>query len=401
VTDSVTDPAVVVVGAGPAGSAVAIRLARAGHRVTLLDRARFPRPKACGECLNPGAVAALDRLDVAGAVRALEPATLTGWDLAGTGARLFPASFPPGVGVGWGVAREALDHVLVRAARAAGAEVREGVRVRDVHTGTAAAGPVVVLADAPPIHPRLVVGADGLRSVVARSMGATSRPGRRKASLSLHVAGVRDLPRERGRLVLGGNLTVGLAPLDARGARWTLTVVVPSERAARLPRDPRGMLALASERVPALAGARPAGPLLGSGPFDWPTAPVVGDGVLLVGDAAGYYDPLTGQGIFRALRSAELAATVLDAALRSGRTSAEGLGSYAVSLRRAFRDGRRIQRVIEALRRRPRTLDASLDWLHRRGALDSLVAVLGDARPATSLLAPSFLVGLLGWPGSL
>jgi menaquinone-9 beta-reductase len=384
---------IVVVGAGPAGSATALLLARAGHPVTLVDRARFPRRKACGECLNPGAVATLRRLGLADRIEALRPATLTGWDLIAPSGRTYHASFPADAGVAWGLDRGALDWTLLRAAREAGARVMEGTRVVGVRSNAGA--PSLTLANGGSLCPRLVVGADGLRSVVARATGAATRGGMRKASLSIHVTGIRDLTPDRGRLAFGGPVTLGLAPLDPEGRRWTLTVVVPSAHASELPRDGGRLVRFAAARLPALAGAEAIGPPLGSGPFDWPTAPLVQDGILLVGDAAGYYDPLTGQGLYRALRAAELAAPVVARALRDGRTSSRALGSYASSVRAAFRGGRRLQRAVETLRRRPRLLSAGLALADRGQGLDTLIAVLGDARPVRSLLRPSFLVGFL------
>jgi flavin-dependent dehydrogenase len=378
-------PDVVVVGAGPAGSVSALLLARSGQAVLVLDRARFPRTKACGECLNPGAVRVLERLGLADEIRGLTPARLAGWDLVAPSGRVFAATFPGSRRTAWGLDRKRFDAALLAAARAAGARVRTGVRVVAVDpagaadaTGQADAGPTVHLHGGDVLRPRWVVGADGLHSVVARSLSVTGPVGIRKASLSLHLEGVRGLSPTRGRMALGGPLTVGLAPLDPDGARWTLSVVVASRDARLLPRTPRRLISLAATRVAEVRDALPAGPLLGSGPFDRPTSAVGGGRVVLVGDAAGYFDPLTGQGLYRAMRSAELAAAALTDTLRGGRTSRDTLGSYGKSLRRAFRSGRLLQHGIERLRTHPRLLEGCLRWLDRARLLDRTVAVLGD-----------------------
>jgi flavin-dependent dehydrogenase len=133
-----------------------------------------------------------------------------------------------------------------------------------------------------------------------------------------------------------------------------------------------------------------------SGPFDWPSTPVPAHGVVLVGDAAGYYDPLTGQGIGRALMSAELAAPVVDTALRRGRTDGEALEPYARLFRRRFRPGRRVQRVVEAVVSRSWLRDPVVERLGRAPALlDALLRVTGDARPVRSLLRPRHLASVL------
>src|SRR3990172_4944686 len=128
----------VIVGAGPAGSALAIRLARAGHAVLLLDRARFPRDKPCSEYLSPGTVGALDELGVLDRVLDARPARLTGMRVAGPdgtvmeGRYVSSHAYPPPVPFALSLPRRTLDQILRDAAGAAGAEVREGVAVEEL-----------------------------------------------------------------------------------------------------------------------------------------------------------------------------------------------------------------------------------------------------------------------------
>jgi flavin-dependent dehydrogenase len=384
---------VLVVGGGPAGSTTARLLALQGWKVRLLDRSHFPRPKPCGECLNPGAVAALARLGVLDDVLALEPASLGGW-VIGTppgGSARFAARplavargrFPPGHS-GLSIDRARLDHALLAAAQRAGVEVEEGRRVR---TGDP------VLTTAP-----VVVGADGLRSVVGRAARAYRRaPRLRKLSITVHVEGVALDPRE-GCIRLDALGTVGLAPLDPRGARWNATVVVDARGHGRAVAGDPGGFALARV-VEVLAPApRPravAGPWT-SGPFDWPGRRAVMDGVVLVGDAAGYFDPLTGQGIFRALRSAELAADAIDTALRAGRAFRRDLDSYERALRRELSAPLRVQRGVEAVISRGPLRRGAIRLLGRRPRpMNTLIAVTGDLESPRALLRPALWADLL------
>lgn len=395
-----TDADVMVVGGGPAGSTAARLLALAGWRVTLLDRARFPRPKACGECLNPGAVAALARLGVLDRVLALAPAWLSGWSVESRG-RAAIGSFPNGRG-GLAVSRARLDHALLEAAAAAGVRVREGVKVESVQPPAAGRGPTLGIRDGggrrSAVGAAVVVGADGLRSTVARSFDAYRRgPRLRKLSITVHVEGI-DADPCRGRLVLDARGTVGVASLDPDGRRWNATVVVDALAEGRaVAGDPR---AFARARLAgALGGAWRGEPVDGpwtSGPFDWPSRRTVADGVVLIGDAAGYYDPLTGQGIYRALRSAELAVAVIDGALRAGRVSSATLAPYEAVLRRELRAPLRVQRGVEAVVSSAPLRPAALALLGRASrAMDTVIGVTGDMTPARALFHPGVWADLL------
>lgn len=372
---------VLVAGGGPAGSAMATRLAEAGHRVVLVDRAHFPRAKPCGECLSPAAVAALGRLGALHAVLALPHASIAGWTIRPLAGVPFDGLFPanePGIAV----SRALLDQALLDLARSRGVEVRTGVKVVDLlRSGGAVVG---VRTTEGEIRARLVVGADGLRSVVARRLGSIRRaPRLRKLALTAHVTGVADLPRGELRLRRWG--CVGVAAVG--GGITNVTVVVNGADARAVAGGAERYFDEAIAREPALRGARRAGPVLATGPFDAPTRGAVADGALLLGDAAGYYDPFTGQGIYRALRGAELAAPVAIGALRDGEATARALAPYEAARRAAFGPGERLQKVIEGFVSRPALMRPVAALLARRPRLaDALVAVTGDLRPLRSLV---------------
>ncbi len=387
---------VLVVGAGPAGSALATVLAREGHDVMLVDRAVFPRPKPCGEFVNPGALAALGRLGFDSSVAALGPARIGGWTIRSE--RGVPARGRYGSGIfGFGIARTELDDALLRLARGAGARVCEGVNV--LRADRAARGDRWELqardVNGRPLVFRcgFLIGADGLRSRLARQLGAVRR-GRSAAKLSLtcHVSG-RGPDPDTGHLLVEDRLTVGLACTHSSGERWNVTVVVDPERwRERVSRDGLGVVREMLARVPVEWESKPeitAGPWT-SGPFDWRSERIAGPRHLFVGDAAGYYDPLTGQGICRALRSIEIAAPLVLDVVRDPARGWRAARSYGQEVLRDRRGGRRVQHAIESTLHRGWARRSAMARLAAGpDRLGPLLRVTGDVAPARTLVRPA------------
>jgi flavin-dependent dehydrogenase len=393
---------VIVVGGGPAGAATATHLCGRGFHVLVLDREHFPRDKPCGEFINPAGVQALSRLGVLAEVEANWPAAISGWEIHPQGGPSFRASFSPGV-TGLGLPRTALDTLLLDQARGRGAEVWTGVQVLDVLRGASGAVMGVRMRESDgeehEIRARIVVGADGLRSVVVRRLDLLSRaPNLRKVALTAHLRTTRDLSG-LGRFFMHGSMYIGVAEVGA--GLLGVAVVVSGEEVQRVAGQPEEYFDGAIAREPFFAETQRIEPVIATGPFDWPTRCAVHDGAVLVGDAAGYYDPFTGQGIYRALRGAELAAPVIDQVLRNGDVSAAALLPYESAQRRSFAPGVRLQRVIEAVLSRPRAMRAVARALAARPSVaDALLAATGDVAPVGSLLDPRVLLPALLTRGS-
>lgn len=401
-----TNPDVLVVGGGPAGSTVAGLLAGAGRRVLVVDRARFPRPKPCGECLNPGAVEALERLGLLERVQALAPAKLRGWRLRGSGVEA-AAGFGGAV-TAMGIARDVLDAALLEAARDRGADVLEETRVERVEAARRGGSPVVHLCDADggrhTLQPGVVVGADGLRSVVSRSLGLVRRtPRLRKVSLTFHVRrspafGPDDARAGRGNAGEGvldtrDGITLGTAPIRADGTLWNATVVADARRHGRqVATDPEGFFRRVAAHRGLALGEITGGPWA-SGPFDWPLRRCWAPGVVLVGDAAGYYDPFTGQGIYRALRSAELAAEAVARVLEQPSRDWAPLAAYSVTWRRETRPSVWVQRAVEAVLAHAALARPVLRRLRASGGLARVIRVTGDVAAPVTLLNPAVWLG--------
>jgi flavin-dependent dehydrogenase len=123
---------------------------------------------------------------------------------------------------------------------------------------------------------------------------------------------------------------------------------------------------------------------------------LVDDGLMLVGDAAGYYDPFTGEGIYHALESARLAAATAATALNGGAISASALAGYARACRAAFRGKVTIERIIQTAVQMPPLMDHIAGTMGRHPSMaDTIVAVTGDFVPATAVLRPGYLLRLV------
>jgi flavin-dependent dehydrogenase len=287
--------------------------------------------------------------------------------------------------------REALDRILVERAKSLPVNVMERHRVTGlVRDSGHVAGVTAQDEDGREleIRCRLVIGADGRSSVVAASLGLVRAHPLRRMALIQHVAGLQGLG-DRGEIYIDPPDYAILNPV-APGL-VNLGLVVPLAHAApwsgRLETFFRARLKQLRHLAPRLEGMEPAGRLMAMGPLAYRVGePRVG-GVLLAGDAAGFYDPFTGEGIFTALRSAELLAVTAHAALTLGDLSARALSPYARARGREFAAKSRVTRGIQLLIARRGPANFAARALARRPALlGVLMGVIGDFVPPGELV---------------
>ena len=389
---------VVVVGAGPAGAATAILLAERGVEVVVLDRAALPRPKICGEYLSPEAARVLDRLGVLKAVDAAGAVPLAGMRITAPDGTVVVGRYGevrgwrPYRGHAMGVGRQTLDGALVERLRAMPVDLREHARVVDVLLdGRQVVGVRAEQREggALEVRARVVVAADGRASVVAERLGCR-RPHRlRRMALITYVEGLAAGDC-LGEIFVDPPDYAILNPLAPD--RVNLGLVVPLAHAAPWSSRLADFLTARVRQLPhlarRLAGAARVAPIRALGPLAHRVDPPSAGGVVLVGDAAGFYDPFTGEGVFTALRSAELATETVTDALRAGDVSAAVLAGYERARARAFVGKERVTRALQAVIRHRRVANVACRALARRpGLLDALLGVFGDYVPPRALLS--------------
>ena len=391
---------VLISGAGPAGSTAAIRLARMGREVVLVDRCRFPRMKPCGEYYNPEGVRLLQELGVGAALEQAGAQRVEALALSATGQPNLLVPFqglaPAGVPA-LTLGREVLDTLLVEEARRCGVTVWEEALVREPLLEAGTVTGAIVRRDGVDreVRARITLAADGLRSRFARRLGlGLGDGGRQKLGLAARYEARPGIP---SAVVMSADCH-GCCGLAVRGGVANLGMVADLSRARDIGGNPAAFFQRALASFGGLQESVTGAPVSVQtiGPLTWTTRRQHAAGCLLVGDAGGFYDPFTGQGVTFALLTAQLAAEVTGAALDERDVSDRRLAEFTRRRGRMLAPRVTVQRVIQAVIARPALLGHVLERLNRRPACArALVGVIADLQPAYSLLSPGFLGRLL------
>ena len=405
---------VIIVGAGPAGSVLASLLAQRSIESLLLDRATFPREKICGDYLSPGTLRLLDQLNLLGEVQVAGARRLWGMTVTAPDGTTFRAEYPAtsqengAHPFALSIPRAKLDTLLLEQARRWGVKCLEAFRVTDlIWTGGRVRG---VTGIGP--HGResyrgqVVVGADGRGSVVARRLGLhRPHPTLHRMALVAYYEGASEL-RDHGAISVGDGSYCILNPVGD----GLINTSIVMDQTKLLPWKGHleelfdVTLAAFPRTANDLRAARRTGPIRCLGPLAFRASQTSMAGALLIGDAAGFYDPFTGEGVYHALWSANLAAREIAGALTNGGMTPPRLNRFDRGQRKALAVKHRLCAALQAVISRPAAANALARLLRRRQPLaDLLLGVIGDLLPPRALLSiralkpPSAIIRGASW----
>ena len=331
---------VIIAGGGPAGAACASFCAKSGLRVLVLEREVFPREKVCGDCLNPNCWAVLDRLGVRDPVANLIHGRLDRVEFIGINGRSVSIDLPQGRNAQIGVKRSLFDDLLLNLAKESGATVQNSCTVTALRSMSPGLWRVET-SKGETFQAKMIVAADGRNSTVARLLNCAPAPHRDRVALQTHI----PLPRDFGNRIVLQFLPDGYSGQAPTGPdQLNVCLVSTAARIGTLKDWAQRNFDLTKDHA-----WRTVTPLTRA-----PLKPAQ-DSVFFIGDAARVVEPFTGEGIFYALASGELAAGFIARCI-GGDTSA---GREFIKQHRALYHGRLwINRLARAAVLSPRIASA-------------------------------------------
>lgn len=392
---------VIVVGAGPAGCASALFLHQQGLRVLVLDRASFPRDKVCGEFVSPAADNILDELGVLESIQRTDPVRLQGVAISSYGKPELRIDYPPCPGrdhpmTSLSLPRLQLDHLLVRKTMEQGIEIRQqhavddflfennrvaGVQGRDASSRTFQCSASVVV-DAS--------GRSGLSLRRLKLIKPHWGPG--KIALAAHWENIR-FPSDYCYMHVSSPGYTGMAPVGSDSVNVVLVVEDHHVKGQELDTFYQAVVRGNQRRESLLSGARPGERVRSVGSLAYDVRSVPCGGLVLAGDTTGFIDPFTGEGIYLSLRSAQMAAGVIQQAFATGDFSKGFLAQYEQQRQEEFRKKFILSRILQKIIYRRRWCDGVVSLLRRNPQMaQTLVGVIGDYFPADRVVSWRFLL---------
>lgn len=410
----------IIVGAGPSGCSTAIFLSRAGKNVLLVDRAVFPRDKVCGDAVSGKSIGILRELGLLDGISAQPHGVIKGVLLASPDGKMVSVPFPKGAPgmdcAGYTVKRKQTDNVLFEAARhEPNITIMQKFTVEEIVRDDKGAvcgisGNDAMSSEAGQakrtFHSRVVVGADGTASIVARQLGLPSVPPEHTfMGIRGYWKGVQGLGENIELFFIDGVLPgyLWVFPLENDTANVGLGILLSDMKERK--EHPNKILLDALRTYPALA--KRFGPAVQDGPIGAWTIPLgsfkkqnFGDGWIVVGDAAAMVDPFTGEGFGNATTSGKFAAETIVAAIGANTGSAPlpsaSLADYEAKITQALRPGMEQYYNMQKLSRNRFLLNLFIGKAATKPEFRQMVIdMLGSNEAKKQAESPLFLLKLL------
>ena len=393
---------VVVIGGGPAGCAMALDLNRRGYDVALCDQAKFPRDKVCGEFISPGADPILEWLGVLASIEALAPKRLKGVAISSYESAELEIDYPVSTETGLrpsslSVPRYQLDALFLKQVQNAGVKVFEQHKVTDFVFDEGCVAGVHGWDENKTsfsLQAKLVVDAGGRNAVSLRKFNL-KQEGNGKIAFSAHWQGVR-LPDDYCYMHVSRPGYTGISSVGNGRANVVLVVdrsALDGKKAETLYHN---VLMSNCRRCEMLQGAERVEPVRSVESLAFAVKPVPCGGLVLVGDAMGFIDPFTGEGIYLSLRSSQIAGEVIHAGFQNSNFSRKFLSVYNARRQEEFGDKFLLSRVLQWLiYNRPFCNGVMKRLSTNRVLAETLVGVIGDILPAKKVVSMKFLLRLL------
>jgi 2-polyprenyl-6-methoxyphenol hydroxylase-like FAD-dependent oxidoreductase len=386
----------IVIGARCAGSPTAMLLARKGYRVLLVDKATFPSDTMSTHVVHPPGLAALKRWGLLEQLEATGCPPLETYSFDFGPLTIAGAPHPiDGIAHARCPRRTLLDQLLVEAAAAAGAEVRESFTVDEVHaddgvvTGVRGHG-----TGGSPLTERgkVVIGADGKHSLVAKTVEPEAYEGR-PSRLAMYYAYWSDLPTDRFETTIRAENRRGWAAAPTNDGLTVMPFGWPVEEFKTNRGDIEGsffaMLDTAPEFAERVRGAKRESKFIGSAELPGYIRKPFGNGWALIGDAGYHKNPITAMGINDAFRDAELLADALDASFSGRRPYEEAMADYQLTRDRAALPVYEFTDEFAQLQPPPPEMQQLLGAMRsNQEAMDDFVSVQAATLPAPEFFAP-------------
>jgi len=396
---------VIVIGGGPAGSATALFLARSGYSVVLLDQAVFPRDKVCGEFISPAADAILERLGVLASIKALSPVRLSGVAISSYEKAAFAVEYPSLPGstcpmTSLSLPRMVFDRLLIERVKQKGVTLKEGHKVTDfiVEEGNVAGVRGRDELKTPfELRAQVVVDAGGRNSVSLRRFNLKKKSrGSRKIALAAHWTTLKPLEKYCSMHISHPGYT-GIAPTGEGQINVVLVVDKKSLQGQNDLHDFYVRTVLKNPLRRNLLDKAEVGEKVRSvDSLGFSVRPVQTGGLVLVGDASGFIDPFTGEGIYLSLRSAEIASSVIDQCFKRKDFSKDALAVYERARKKEFNKKFLLSKIFQRLIYCPPLCNRVIQTLAKNPNLSAtVVGVIGDYIPAEKVVSLKFLWRLL------